>query len=73
MANKSIVPIRAIRFCLGALVVIAFLCGLFAAGLAIYADTQGITFAQAWNILWHLGKNSAASQLISFVSMPSVF
>lgn len=48
----SIVPKKAIRWCLGATIVIVFiialLVALFVAGLAIYANLCNISLDQAW-------------------------
>ena len=49
MANlKSILPTGAIRWILGASVILAFLVGLFFAGIAVYGAVIGVPFADAW-------------------------
>lgn len=42
----------AVRFITGTLMILAFLVGLFAAGMAVFASVKGISYAEAWQVLW---------------------
>lgn len=48
---KKWIPNGAIRFCLGLILIIAFLVALFAGGMGVYASIAGITYSQAWTAL----------------------
>lgn len=49
-----------VRFCINAVVIIAFLAALFCAGLAIYAALFNISFSAAWSQLVQAIRGGAA-------------